>query len=352
MSAVAETPAVRRTPLARRVRTAMPFVLLAVMLVAFFVLPGLSGRSAGTFNVYNAMQNWASVGLLALGVGLTMIAGEFDLGALGIYAFAGMIAVRVGGHGALLGIVVAVAVGGLIGLVQGVIVARLRINSMPVTLGFYIALIGATSALSHSKSVSFSNLDIGATLDATKLEFFSWRSLIAIIVFALVIVVLRFTRLGRELRAIGGDRRASRVVGVGVDRVLVGTFVVSGLCSAIGGSLLAYSLATAVPDPGIAPLTFAVTATLIGGVSLVGGVGSPLGIAAGGITLSLLQELFSVLATPDYVENIVTGTLLVVATIIAAPELVARWKSLRAPRAVHAAAPEEARPDPAPAVTP
>ena len=82
---------------------------------------------------------------------------------------------------------------------------------------------------------------------------------------------------------------------------------------------------------------------LLGGVSLVGGVGTGLGIAAGALALSLLQELFSLLATPDYVSDIVSGALLVLATVIAAPELGARWKSLRAPRA----RPVDAAPAPA-----
>jgi len=310
----------------------MPYVLLAIMLVAFFTLPRLTGRSATSFNIYNSLQVWASVGLLALGVGLTMIAGEFDLGSLGVYAVSGMIAVKVGEHGALLGILAAIGVGLLVGLVQGVLVARLRINSMPVTLGFFIALLGTTQALSNSMSVSFSNLGAGMALDAAKLVFFSWRSIIAIALFAAVIVAMRYTRFGREVRAVGGDRRASRIVGVEVDRVLISVFVISGLCSAVGGSLLAYSLATAMPNPGLTPLTFAVTAVLIGGVSLVGGSGSALGVALGAFTLSLLKELFSVMAAPDYYEAIVRGALLVVATIIAAPALVSWWKSVRAPR--------------------
>lgn len=337
MSAVEETTsleatAVRRASMARRVRGVMPFVLLGLMIAAFFVLPALEGKSVTSFNVYNALQNWAAVGLLALGVGLTMIAGEFDIGALGIYAISGMIAVKVGENGALLGIVAALAAGVLIGAVQGTIISRLRINSMPVTLGFYIALLGTTAAISHSKSVSFANYNIGFELDATKFEILSWRSIIAIVVFALVILVMRYTRAGRELRAIGGDRRASRLVGVGVDRTLIGVFVVSGFCAALGGSLLAYSLATAIPDPGFGPLEFAATASLIGGVSLVGGYGNGLGIAAGALALSLLQEMFSVLATPEYINAIVTGGLLVIATIVAAPELAARWRSLRAPK--------------------
>lgn len=325
-------PTPRRVPLARRVRTRMPYVLLAVMLIAFFAAPPLTGHHVGSFNVFNALQNWASVGLLALGVGLTMIAGEFDLGALGVYAVSGILAIKVGEHNALLGIVAAVGLGLFVGFVQGVLVARLRINSMPVGLGIYITLLGTTMAISNNMSVSFSNLDAGMRLDAAKLVFFSWRNLIAIALFALTIVVMRCTRFGREIRAIGGDRRAARVVGVGVDRVLISVFVMSGLCASVGGSLLAYSLATALPDPGLDPLTFAVTAVLLGGVSLIGGSGSALGIALGSIVLSLLKELFSVLAAPDYVEAIVRGALLVVATIIAAPDLISRWKSLRAPR--------------------
>lgn len=323
---------IRRAPMARRARALLPFVLIVAMLIAFFALPAAAGTAATTFNVYNALQNWSALALLALGIGLTMIAGEFDLGAVGIYAFAGMVAVKVGEQNAVLGIVAAVLVGAGIGLLQGVLVARLRIDSMPVTLGFYIALLGATAAISNSVSVPFSNFDVGAVLDSPIGVFFSVRSVATVALFVAVILAMRFTRLGREIRAVGGDRRSSRVVGVGVDKVIVGVFLTSGICAAVGGSLLAYSLATALPDPGPAPLTFAITAALIGGVTLAGGVGGGLGIAAGAFSLCLLQELLSILAMPSYVTNLVTGGLLVVATIIAAPDLIARWKSLRAPR--------------------
>ena len=144
---------------------------------------------------------------------------------------------------------------------------------------------------------------------------------------------MRFTPVGRDIRAVGGDRRASRMVGVEVDRVLIGVFVDVGcMCSALGGILLAYSFATALSNPGLFPLQFAVTAAILGGVSLVGGVGGVVGIAAGALTLSLLQELFSLLAAPTYLSSLITGVLLVLATFVAAPDLSARWKSLRSPR--------------------
>lgn len=322
----------RRTPVSRRVRTAMPFTLLAIMGVALVVLPRFSGQQASAFNVYDALQLWSAYGLVALGVGLTMIVGEFDFGVLGVFALCPMIAVKLGELDLFLGLGAALAVAAAVGFLEGAIVAKLGVHSMPVTLGFYIALLGATIAIGDSQSVSFSNLDVGSALDAVKLGILSWRSIIAVIVFALVLAVMRFTHVGRDIRAVGGDRRASRTVGVEVDRVLIGVFVASAMCSALGGILLAYSFATALSNPGLYPLQFAVTAAIIGGVSLVGGVGGPIGIAAGALTLSLLQELFSLLAAPTYLSSLITGVLLVLATFVAAPQLGARWKSFRSPR--------------------
>jgi ribose transport system permease protein len=311
----------------------MPYALLGIMLVALFVLPQFADRQVSTFNIYDALQLWSAYGLVALGVGLTMIVGEFDFSVLGVFALCPMIAVMLGEYNLFLGLGAALALAALVGLVQGAIVAKLRVHSMPVTLGFYIALLGANVAIGHSQSVSFSNLDVGSALDAAKFYIFSWRSIIALAVFALVFVVMRFTHVGRDIRAVGGDRRASRMVGVEVDRVLIGVFITSAVCSALGGILLAYSFATALSNPGLFPLQFAVTAAILGGVSLVGGVGGVVGIAAGALTLSLLQELFSLLAAPTYLSSLITGVLLVLATFVAAPDLSARWKSFRSPRA-------------------
>jgi ribose transport system permease protein len=328
----------RATPVSRRVRTVMPYMLLSAMGVTLLALPLFSNTRASAFNVYDALQLWSAYGLVTLGVGLTMIAGEFDFGVLGVFAFCPMIAVKVGEYDTLLGFVAALAVAAIIGFLQGVIVAKLRLHSMPVTLGFYIALLGATIAIGHSQSVSFSNLDLGSSLDDMKLQILSWRSIIAAVVFVVVFLAMRYTHLGRDIRAIGGDRRASRMVGVEVDRMLILVFITSALCSALGGTLQAYSFATALSDPGQTPLKFAVTAAILGGVSLVGGIGGVVGIAVGALTLSLLQELFSILAAPTYLSSLITGGLLVLATIVAAPDLSARWKSLRTPSARRAEA--------------
>ncbi len=132
----------RRTPASRRVRTSMPYALLAIMCAALFVFPQFAGRRASAFNIYDALQLWSAYGLVALGVGLTMIVGEFDFGVLGVFALCPMIAVKLGEINLFLGLGAALALAAVVGFLQGAIVAKLRVHSMPVTLGFYIALLG------------------------------------------------------------------------------------------------------------------------------------------------------------------------------------------------------------------
>jgi ribose/xylose/arabinose/galactoside ABC-type transport system permease subunit len=237
-----------------------------------------------------------------------------------MYLFGGMVAVLTGGSSPALGIAAALGAAILVGLVQGGLIAGFRLNSMPVTLGGYLVVLGITYILGHNKSVLYDNFDVGLRLDEPVLQIFSIRSLVSLGIFVVAALVLRYLRVGRDLRAIGGDRRAARVAGVRVDRLLIGVFVVSALGAALPGALLSYSLATASPtNIGFDVLTFSATAALIGGVSLSGGKGGAVGIAAGVLSLSVLQEILAILRSPDYVSSLITGGLLVVVTIVWAP---------------------------------
>ena len=232
-----------------------------------------------------------------------------------------------------LGIAAALGTAILVGLVQGGLIARFRLNSMPITLGGYLVVLGITYILGHNKSVLYDNFTVGLRLDKPVLQIFSIRSLVALGIFVVAAIVLRYLRVGRDLRAIGGDRRAARVAGVPVDRLLIGVFVVSALGAALPGALLSYSLATASPtNIGFDVLTFSATAALIGGVRLSGGKGGAVGIAAGVLSLSVLQEILAILRSPDYVSSLITGGLLVIVTIVWAPELSQWFRTTRIAR--------------------
>jgi ribose/xylose/arabinose/galactoside ABC-type transport system permease subunit len=334
-------PAQRR----RLLRAGLPLAVFTAIVVALVALPLYSDTSATTFTVYNAGQNFASLGLLALAVGLTLIVGEFDLSTLGMYALGGLLAVKLGGGSPFVGVAAAVAVGLAVGLLQGAIMARTGISSVPLTLGGYIALLGLSHVVGNSNTLAYKNLDAGIWLDTITATFFSPRSLIVLAVFVIVGGVLRWTRLGRDVRAVGGDRRASRAAGVPTDGILIGVFALSGCFSALGGALFAYSTSAAKPDLGLAPFVFGVTAALLGGVSLTGGRGGATGVFLGVLSLSLLQELFALLGTQSYVVNLVQGSLLVLVVIFEAPDLRRRLTTMRARLADRAAA---ARPEDAP----
>jgi ribose transport system permease protein len=313
-----------------RPESLLPLTAVGVTVVAFLLVPVYSDATLATFDVYNTLQILARLGLVALALGLTMVAGEFDLSVVGIYALGGMLTIQLGNEHYLYGVLAAVGAGAVIGAVQGCIIAGLQVPSMPVTLATYIALLGLTSALSGGLTKSFSNVAVTLWVDQPVLTVFSPRSLVVLALFALALAVLAGTRWGRELRAIGGDRRASRVAGVGVDRVLVGVFVASGGLSALGGSLLSLSLGSANPDPGVQPLILAAAAALLGGVSLAGGRGHALGLLGGITAVALLAEIATLTALPAYVTQLFFAGLLGIIVMVDAPDLHRAVARLRA----------------------
>ncbi|GID30375.1 ABC transporter permease [Paractinoplanes brasiliensis] len=306
---------------AGRPEASLPMAALVITVIAFVFVPTYTDSALTSFDVYNTFQILARLGLLTLALGLTMIAGEFDLSVVGTYAVGGMLTVQAGQQHWAWGLLAALGAGAAIGLLQGGLIARLKIPSMPVTLATYIALLGLTSAMSGGLTKTYSNATVTLWVDQSILTYFSPRSLITLGLFVVAAAVLSLSRWGRELRAIGGDRRAARVAGVRVDRLIVGTFVASGVLSALGGSLLSFSLGSANPDPGVQPLIVATAAALLGGVSLAGGRGHPLGLLAGILAVALLAEIVAVAAVPQYVSQLFFAGLLGIIVVIDAPDL-------------------------------
>jgi ribose transport system permease protein len=323
-----------RSRAARRLRpeTVVPVLSFAVVLAAFLLTPVYHDHTLSDFDVFNTLQGFASLGLIALALGLTIIAGEFDVSVLGMQALGGVLAVKAGASSGVLGILAATAGCAFLGALQGGAIARLRIQSMPVTIGTYIALLGLTNVVAGNETLTFSNTDASIWINQTVASFFSPRSLIALAVFALVMLVCGATRIGPELRALGGDRRASRVVGIPVDRRLTALFGVSGALAGLAGAMLAYSNASASLNPGLQPLVLAAAAAVLGGLSLRGGRGAIWGLLLGALAVSLLEQVFTITALPTSSAQIVFGSLLLVVVVVDAPDLRSSLARLQARR--------------------
>jgi hypothetical protein len=130
--------------------------------------------------------------------------------------------------------------------------------------------------------------------------------------------------------ATGSDRRASRIAGLSTDRIIIGVFAASGASAALAGVLLSYSLGAASPVALADVLAPAAAAAIVGGVSVGGGRGSPMGIAAGVLTLCILRSGLSAIGVEPHVHDLVTGTILVVIATVDAPDLARRPEQERA----------------------
>jgi ribose transport system permease protein len=304
-----------------RAEYVLPVASFAGVLVAFLVVPGWYGEQLNRGAFYNAFQGFAPLGLVTLALGLTLVAGEFDVSVLGMQALGGVLAVRAGEHHGVLGVVAAVAACAALGLVQGIAIAAFRLQSLAVTIGTYIALLGLSNVIAGGNTLTFENIGASVWVDQPILNWFSPRSLITVGAFVLAFAILALTRLGPELKAIGSDRRAGLVAGIPVKRRVAALFACSSALAGLAGALLAYSNASASLDPGLQPLILAAAAAVLGGLSLSGGRGTVWGLLLGALAVTLLQQLFAITALPTSTTQIVFGGLLLVIVSADAPDL-------------------------------
>jgi ribose/xylose/arabinose/galactoside ABC-type transport system permease subunit len=177
--------------------------------------------------------------------------------------------------------------------------------------------------------VPYANQDFAFAFDGQILGVLSPRILTVLAVFAVAALVLHGTRVGAHLRAVGGDRHASRAAGVRVDAITIGVFTASGGLCALAGGMAAYGVASATPEVGYAPLVFGVIAIIVGGVSLAGGTGTVLGMACGGLALATLNQTLAIVGAPGYVAGAVTGGLLAAMAVLSSPDLLRRASARR-----------------------
>jgi ribose/xylose/arabinose/galactoside ABC-type transport system permease subunit len=315
---------------------ARPFTIMAGAVLVLALIDRGSGYFFSIGTVFSVMQLFATLGPVALGLGLSMLVREFDLSVAGIVGLAGCIAVLTGAADPWLGFTLGVGAGVVSGTLQGLIMTRLHLSSVGVTLGGLLTLQGITYVLTGNQSIGYPDMAVALALNAPIAGLVSVRSAAALAVFVLAALVMSLTHIGRDVIATGSDRRASRIAGLNTDRIVVAVFAASGASAALAGVLLSYSLGAASPVALADVLAPAAAAAIVGGVSVVGGRGSPMGIAAGVLTLCILRSGLSAIGVAPEVHDLVTGAILIVIAVLDAPELarrVAAWRLARAERA-------------------
>lgn len=267
-------------------------------------------------NMYALFQASALLGLVALGLGLTMIAGEFDLSVGSMVAASGIITLKLAPYGIPVAILGALAFGAAIGLINALVTASLRISSLVVTVGTMMALSGFASWLADGKAVTIDNFVPSELLDDPVAVIFSLRSLVTLAAFVGLAALIAYTRIGRDIIAAGSHRSVAEASGVRLSLSLGIVFVVSALCAALAGSLLSLSLATATPTMAGNLLLQAASAAILGGVALTGGVGRPLDVLLGVLVLAALNNGLGVQGTSTPGILLANGLVLLLVVLI------------------------------------
>jgi ribose/xylose/arabinose/galactoside ABC-type transport system permease subunit len=310
-------------------------VALALIIFAAFSLYDSRYASAG--NAYAMTEGLVNIALAALAVAITIICGEFDLSIPSMALVAGVLAVQLSAVGLIPALIMATGAATLFGLIQGAAIARLRINSIVFTVGTFIALQGVAYILTDERTVSITDFTISQAL-TQRLGIFSPSSLVAISVFLCVGAFLAFTRYGREIYAVGGGRAEAIAAGVPVWRPIVLSFTLSGSLAGLTGALVSLKIGSASPAIGFQDLLLpSVTAALIGGVSLLGGRGTALGILVGVLTIRFISSGLSLQGLPFYVESLALGAVLLVVIVFdmltQSERIRTRWATWRAAEA-------------------
>lgn len=295
----------------------IPFTLMVLLFWGFLAtIPGFGTQD----NLFAVSRSFAETGLVAIAISVTLIAGGIDLSVGAVFALSNMtvlILLKINGAPVLVAILAALVVGALLGAVNGVIVAYLKVKPFLATLVTLIVLRGVVNLLDlrYSSQVAGSLIDntLWLTLGQGFVAGIPTALVILIVIAAVMHTVLSRTRLGAHITAVGASRKAARHAGIPVERVLFTSYVLSGLLASGAGVLYATRLESASGQAGLNMEILALTAAVLGGVSLSGGKGTALRALIGTAIVVVLANGLVIRGVDANVYNATLAAILLVA---------------------------------------
>jgi ribose/xylose/arabinose/galactoside ABC-type transport system permease subunit len=268
-------------------------------------------------NLLNVMEQTTINAVIALGMTFVILSGGIDLSVGSLLALSGVVlasALRAGWHPAA-AVAAGVAVGGACGVINGALITRGRLPAFIATLGMMSIARGAALVFTSGRPISgfeasFRQLSTGRLLGIPA------PVVITIVVYVAGYLLLTRTRFGRYVYAIGGNEEATRLSGISAGFHKTMVYVLSGAASGAAAALLTARLNSAQPIAGINYELDAIAATVIGGTSLSGGVGTLHGTLIGALIMGVLRNGLNLLGTSSFFQQIVIGVVIITAVLV------------------------------------
>ena len=308
-------------------------ILTLIVLILIFTAPGFFTLR----NILNIFRNVAITGVISLGMTMVIIGGEIDLSVGSSIALSSVVTATVTGKvaeaglmtmdGAVwIGVFVALIVGFLIGLANGLIRTKFGIPSFIITLAMLNITYGLSAIISRGFPVTtlplwYSWIGAGRFFGLIPVP-----ALWLILVFVAVSIIMNRTKLGREIYAVGGNPEAARLSGINVNFVKIVMMVVVQVLAAFAGVILSAQVMSGSSTFGRGYELEVIAAVIIGGVSLFGGIGKVRGTLVGIVFLGVINNGMTLFGVGDFQKYVVRGLIILIAVMMNTIELGARFK--------------------------
>jgi ribose transport system permease protein len=267
-------------------------------------------------NVLNILVQASVVGILAIGQTYVLLTGGIDLSIGSIVAVSAIVSGTLAPSlGAPLAILIAIVTGAVIGLANGALITLTGITPFIITLGTMSILAGAALIISGGRAV----FDIPASYRDILSGHVAGIPIPIVILVVLTVAatfVLKMTRFGEYLIAIGGNAEVARLAGIPVRRITAQAYVVSGACAGLAAAILVSRLGAADPTIGADLLLIAIAATVMGGTKLAGGEGSVIGATFGAVLIALLTAGLTTLNIQAFYQQVAVGSAIILALLV------------------------------------
>jgi ribose transport system permease protein len=261
-------------------------------------------------NLLNILRQSSIVGVMAIGTAFVIIGGGFDISVGSVLALAAAMSLKLQESMPWYLVILAVlAVGAIIGLLNGVLTAKVHIVAIITTLGTMTIVRGLTYLYTGGYPITGSSPEF-KFIGSGYIGPVPFPIIIFLVMVILWQFVLKRTTLGRYACAVGGNKEATRLSGVPVDFYHIMTFVIGGLMAAMSGMIYAARLNAATPLAGQGYEMDAIASCVIGGTSVSGGEGSIIGILIGVLLLNVVNNMFNLLGIQVYIQYLIKGVII------------------------------------------
>jgi len=286
---------------------------ILVLLVVLLSVTTPSFRTVG--NMINILKQVSIIGIISCGMTLVVISGCLDLSVGSVFSLLNVIIISLQQRSNLLAVTVAFMVAILIGLFNGIIITAFDMNSIIVTLGS-LSLIGGLALLYTGGAIIHGVSDTWFSVIGKDRVFgIPIHVLVFLFIAVLYQILLAGTSLGKKIRYVGVNPEAARIAGIRTGKIQTLTFIISSLSVAVAAIIYSSRMATGSPVTGVGYEFSAITALVVGGISLRGGSGSIIGTIIGVLILAVIVNALTLYNVPFALQNIVKGFLIIVAII-------------------------------------